>query len=95
MKRQRITWVRIAYLIVAVLVGWRVAQGLAAAPALDTAKIERLTGAKGELNNAGGVFTVRVPRTDLAVTAAGVKLTPPMGLTAWAAFRKAGSPSGQ
>src|SRR5207253_11414742 len=28
---------------------------------------------------------------DLAVTAAGVKLTPPLGLTAWAAFQKAGS----
>jgi hypothetical protein len=34
---------------------------------------------------------VSVPRKDLAVTAAGVKLTPPLGLTAWAAFQKSGS----
>ena len=70
--------------------GWGVGQGLAADTALNTAKIEQLTGVKGELNDKEGVLTVRVPRTDLAVTAAGVKLTPPMGLTAWAAFQKVG-----
>ena len=37
-----------------------------------------------------GAFKVSVPRGDLSVTAAGVKLTPPMGLTSWAAFKKAG-----
>jgi len=77
-------------MMMAVIVGWSVGQGLAADTALDTAKIEQLTGVKGELNDKEGVVTVRVPRTDLAVTAAGVKLTPPMGLTAWAAFHKAG-----
>jgi len=56
----------------------------------DTAKIEELTGAKGSFNEKEGVFKVSVPRSDLAVTAAGVKLTPPMGLTSWAAFKKAG-----
>ena len=30
------------------------------------------------------------PRTDLHVTAGGVGMTPPMGLTAWAAFTKTG-----
>jgi hypothetical protein len=64
--------------------------GASAAPKLDTAKIEQLTGAKGSLNEKEGVFRVSYPRTDLHVTAAGVHLTPPMGLTAWAAFTKAG-----
>src|SRR5918996_793751 len=57
---------------------------------LDTAKIEQLTGAKGTFNDKEGVFKVSVPRSDPSVTAAGVKLTPPMGLTSWAAFKKAG-----
>jgi protein-tyrosine-phosphatase len=57
---------------------------------LDTALIETLTGAKGALDPKEGVFKVSVPRTDLAVTAAGVRITPPMGLTSWAAFKRAG-----
>ena len=64
------------------------AQG--AGSGLDTAKIEALTGAKGTLNEKEGVFKVSVPRGDLSVTVNGVKLTPPMGLTSWAAFKKAG-----
>jgi hypothetical protein len=59
--------------------------------ALDTAKIEELTGAKGALDAKEGVFKVSLPRKDLAVTAAGVHMTPPLGLTAWAAFTRAGS----
>jgi hypothetical protein len=66
---------------------------LAAPPrsSLDTVKLEELTGAKGALNDKEGVFKVSVPRSDLSVTAGGVKLTPPMGLTSWAAFKKAGT----
>jgi len=61
------------------------------AAALDTANIEKLTGAKGKLDDKAGVFKVSVPRKDLAVTIAGsVKMTPPLGLTAWAAFQKMG-----
>ena len=56
----------------------------------DAAKIEELTGAKGSFDAKEGAFKVSVPRGDLSVTAAGVKLTPPMGLTSWAAFKKAG-----
>jgi hypothetical protein len=56
----------------------------------DTAKIEELTGAKGTFDAKETTFKVSVPRGDLSVTAAGVKLTPPMGLTSWAAFKKAG-----
>ena len=64
---------------------------LAAAPhprvaALDTARIEQLTGAKGKLDHAAGVFKVSMPRTDLSLKVGGVKLTPPSGLTTWAAF---------
>ena len=49
-------------------------------------KIESLTGAKGQFNAKEQVFKVSVPRTDLHVKTAGVTVTPPMGLTAWAAF---------
>jgi hypothetical protein len=59
--------------------------------ALDTASIERLTGAKGALDAKEGVFKVSLPRKDITATAAGVRMTPPLGLTAWAAFTKAGA----
>jgi hypothetical protein len=62
-----------------------------AAPALDGAQIEQLTGAKGKLDEKEGVFKVSVPRSDLKVVAGGVHLTPPMGLTTWAAFTKSGA----
>ena len=61
------------------------------APGLDTARIEKLTGVKGTLDPTEPVFRVAVPRADLSVTAAGVKVTPPMGLTSWAAFKRAGA----
>ncbi len=73
---------------------------LAAAPAaaagvpgpgpLDTVRIEQLTGAKGKLDPKEGVFKVMVPRSDLSVTVAGARMSPPMGLTSWAAFQRAG-----
>src|ERR1700692_4117699 len=55
---------------------------------LDPDKIEKITGMKGEFNEKEGVYKVSYPRTDLKVTAAGVTMTPGMGLTAWAAFTK-------
>jgi len=91
MNQRMTTRVGAACMLIAVLWGWSVGQGLAADAALNTARIEQLTGVKGEMNDKEGVFTVRVPRTDLAVTAAGVKLTPPMGLTSWAAFHQVGT----
>jgi hypothetical protein len=57
---------------------------------LDTSRIEQLTGAKGKLDEKAGVFKVSVPRADLKVDAAGVKMTPPLGLTSWAAFQRVG-----
>jgi hypothetical protein len=66
---------------------------VATAPAqapLDGATIEKLTGAKGQLDAASGVFKVSVPRSDLHVTVAGVKLVPAQGLVSWAAFKRVG-----
>jgi len=88
MKRPLIALAGTVWILI-VMVGWKVVR--AADPALDTAKIEQLTGAKGELNIQEGVFKVSVPRSDLAVTVAGVKMTPPLGLTSWAAFQPMGT----
>ncbi len=68
-----------------------VTPSIAARAKLDTAKIEQLTGLKGELNEKEGVYTVRSPRSDLQITTAGVKMNPAMGLTSYAAFMKAGA----
>jgi hypothetical protein len=89
MKRQLIALVGTVWILSVMVVGWGVV--CAADAALDTAKIEQLTGVKGELNTKEGVFKISVPRTDLAVTTAGVKMTPPMGLTSWAAFQPVGT----
>jgi hypothetical protein len=61
-----------------------------AAEKLDTTKIEQMAGVKGQLNEKERVFKVNAPRADLDVTVAGVKMTPPMGLTSWAAFQAIG-----
>jgi uncharacterized protein DUF1259 len=73
-----------------ILTLWLAAAAHAAPHPLDTARIEQLTGAKGKLDEKEGVFKVSLPRGDIAATAGGVKLTPPLGLTAWAAFVRAG-----
>ena len=57
---------------------------------LDTVRIEELTGAKGKLDEKEGVFKVSMPRGDLDVKVAGVRMTPPMGLTSWASFKRVG-----
>jgi hypothetical protein len=54
----------------------------------DIATIEQTTGMTCEMNEKEGVCKLSVPRDDLIVTAAGVKMNPRMGLTAWAAFNK-------
>ncbi len=55
------------------------------------AKIEELTSAKGKFNEKENVFKVSFPRSDIDVISSGVKITPPMGLTVWAAFKLMGS----
>jgi hypothetical protein len=54
-------------------------------------KIEALTGFKGKFNDKENVFKVIFPRSDLNVVSSGVKITPAMGLTAWAAFKLMGN----
>ena len=54
--------------------------------ALDTAKIDEITGLKGALNEAEGVFKVSQPRDDVKVSVDGWQMPPFMGLTSWAAF---------
>ena len=74
-----------------IVVFWSLAcVSLSSAQPLDAARIERLTGAKGQMDEKGGVFKVSLPRNDINVTAGGVKMTPAMGLTCWAAFTKVG-----
>jgi hypothetical protein len=59
---------------------------LAAHAGLDSARIEQLTGLKGTLNEAEGVFKVTAPRTDVKVSVDGWQMPPFMGLTSWAGF---------
>jgi hypothetical protein len=65
-------------------------KGSAPRPGFDTARIEQLAGVKGKLDDKEGVFKVSMPRADIHVTVAGVRMTPPMGLTCWAAFKRVG-----
>jgi hypothetical protein len=88
------TFATVATVLAVVLVALLPARALAGpekpGAGLDTAAIEQLTGAKGSLDAKEGVFKVSLPRADIQATAAGVRMTPPLGLTAWAAFTKAG-----
>src|SRR5436305_3788529 len=56
--------------------------------ALDTAKIDNLTGLKGKLNEKEGVYRVSFPRADVKVTVDGWQMRPFMCLGTWAAFTK-------
>ncbi len=54
--------------------------------ALDTAKIDEITGLKGKLNEREGVYKVALPRDDVKVVVDGWTMPPFMGLGTWAAF---------
>jgi Domain of Unknown Function (DUF1259) len=54
--------------------------------ALDTAKIDEITGLKGKLNEREGVYKVTLPRDDVKVVVDGWTMPPVMGLGTWAAF---------
>jgi hypothetical protein len=90
MKRRSTNHVGTMLSLACLVLMWSVPWSMAGDTRLDTATIERLAGVKGELNDKEGVFKVSVPRSDLDVTVAGVKMTPPLGLTSWAAFQQAG-----
>jgi Domain of Unknown Function (DUF1259). len=54
--------------------------------ALDTAKIDQITGLKGKMNEKEGVYKVTFPRNDVKVVVDGWTMPPFMGLGTWAAF---------
>src|SRR3954447_9715550 len=58
----------------------------AASAALDTQKIDEITGLKGKLNDKEGVYRVTFPRADVKVAVDGWTMPPFMGLGTWAAF---------
>ncbi len=64
------------------------ATGVSALAALDTAKIDNLTGLKGKLNEKEGVYKVTLPRSDVKIAVDGWTMAPFMGLGTWAAFTK-------
>lgn len=83
-KNQRLPFIALIALSVAI-------PAFAQSVRLDSKKIEELTGLKGQMNEKENVFKVSFPRTDLEATVAGVKMTPALGLTGWAAFTPAGN----
>jgi hypothetical protein len=70
------------FLIIAVSFA-TVAAGLAA---LDTAKIDNLTGLKGKMNEKEGVYKITFPRDDVKIAVGGWTMPSFMGLGTWAAF---------
>jgi hypothetical protein len=86
MSKMKLTGLAILFSIGLAARGWT-----ESAPTFNAAKIEQLTGLKGSWNDQKDVFKVSYPRTDINVIAAGVKMNPAMGLTAWAAFMKTGT----
>src|SRR5213596_606048 len=54
--------------------------------ALDTAKIDNVTGLKGKFNEKEHVYKVTFPRDDVKVVVDGWTMPPFMGLGTWAAF---------
>jgi uncharacterized protein DUF1259 len=81
-RRQGITNMRIHLLIIP----FCLASIAAGSTALDTAKIDQITGLKGKLNYKEGVFKVTFPRSDVKVVVDGWTMPPFMGLGTWAAF---------
>ena len=57
-----------------------------ATAALDTAKIDAITGLKGKLNEKEGVYKVSFPRSDVKVVVDGWAMPPFVGLGTWAGF---------
>jgi Domain of Unknown Function (DUF1259) len=57
--------------------------------ALDTTKIDQITGLKGKFNEKERVYRVTFPRDDVRVVVEGWNMPPFMGLGTWAAFTEA------
>jgi hypothetical protein len=73
----------------ALIVGLANAHAVDAPIALDTAKIEQITGLKGKLSQEENVFKVSKPRTDIKTQVDKWTMPPFIGLTSWAAFTPA------
>ena len=71
------------------LVLFGLAAAAVAADGPDTDVIARVTGLQPEVKN--GAAKVSVPRSDLAVTVDGMKMSPFQGFTSWAAFTGSGA----
>jgi hypothetical protein len=71
-------------LFLAVAISFAIATDAPAA--LDTAKINEITGLKGKLNEKEAVYKVTYPRGDVKVAVDGWTMPPFMGLGTWAAF---------
>src|SRR6266576_5681845 len=69
-----------------ILVAIFAAAAVSAPAALDTAKIDEITGLKGKLNEKEGVYRISFPRGDVKVAVDGWTMPPFMGLGTWAAF---------
>src|SRR5437016_9602660 len=72
------------YLLIIPIFCATIAAALAAA--LDTAKIDQITGLKGKMNEKEGVYKVTLPRNDVKVVVDGWTMPAFMGLGTWAAF---------
>ena len=72
------------YLLIILIFCATIAAALAAA--LDTAKIDQITGLKGKMNEKEGVYKVTLPRNDVKVVVDGWTMPAFMGLGTWAAF---------
>jgi Domain of Unknown Function (DUF1259) len=62
----------------------------AAPDSVNWAAVEQALGRKGEMQP-GGVYKFAMPRSDLQVTAAGVRIRPALSLGSWLAFKPKGS----
>jgi hypothetical protein len=56
--------------------------------AIDTNKIDELTGLKGKFKAEEAVYKVSSPRTDVKISVDNWQMPAFMGLTSWAAFKK-------
>jgi hypothetical protein len=75
------------FLLTILIVCATIAGGLAAA--IDTPKIDQITGLRGKMNEKEGVYKVTFPRNDVKVVVDGWTMPPFMGLGTWAAFTSA------
>ena len=74
-------------LILLALLGAFAALPFPAHAALDTNRIEQITGLKGKWNAEESVFKVTQPRADVKISVDQWQMPPFMGLTSWAAFK--------